>query len=325
MTQQRRGLTLVELLVLLVIIAVLLGLLVRFIPKLREAAARSQCENNLKSIGVALQGYHDTYKSFPVGQFNDDNQNWGWGTAVLPYLEQTLLYERLNADAANFMIFVPGGGSNVWNGVENFHADANQAGGTVNLKAGGGAAKTVLPIYTCPADIWPATLKSGFGKSNYLGNMGSDTSGGNWYSWSNPNGAVMNGVLLQSNDNFKTWTVTKAMITDGTSNTVGVGEVAPNDHSYKATNLEHIPIWAGGNPNFSGQGHQHNYFRLMDVEYPLNLKAGRNADRCFGSMHRGGANFLMMDGAVRFISDSIKPTTYQALGTRNLGEAIGND
>jgi prepilin-type N-terminal cleavage/methylation domain-containing protein len=323
---KRSAFTLIELLVVIAIIAILIALLVPAVQKVREAAARTQCTNNLKQIGLALQSYHDIWHSFPVGQFNDDNRNWGWGTAILPYIDQQPLWAALYNDLwVNFTIFIPGGGPNTAPGqgigfnVDNYN-NVGSGGGIINTTAGGGAATTVLKVYMCPADVWKNTNSAGYGKLNYLACMGSDTSGGNWASWSNPNGGTMNGILVQSNDNNNTWTSSLSQVTDGSSQTVIVAEVTANNQSYTQSNTNNIPMWAGGNPNFQGQGMQHNYFRLMDPNYPLNLKNGTNADRCFGSNHFNGANFAFADGTVHYITNSINTTIYKALGTRNGNE-----
>ncbi|HZZ81760.1 MAG TPA: DUF1559 domain-containing protein [Gemmataceae bacterium] len=335
--QKRRGFTLIELLVVIAIIAILIALLVPAVQKVRAAAARTQCTNNLKQIGLALHSYHDANKVLPVGQFNDDNRNWGWGAAILPYIDQGPLYTALTAtmSAGNpgsntgFLIFVQGSGQNIypgnWGVGTGSNSDTYNNSGIVNTSAGRGAATAALAVYQCPADLWPAKTSSGYGKTNYLANMGSDTSGGNWASWTNPNGGTMNGPLVQSNDNTHVWAFTLLQITDGTSNTAAVGEVTWNASGsgyYTQQSQNSFPIWAGGNPNQQGQGHQHNYFRIMDVAYPLNLKTTANADRCFGSNHDGGANFVFCDATVHFISNSVSAANYRAMGTRIVGDQV---
>jgi prepilin-type processing-associated H-X9-DG protein len=237
------------------------------------------------------------------------------------------------------VLLIPGNGPNEYQGQKSgFNIDnLNNVGGIIHNDTGMdpvtglGVCQIMIPVFQCPACPWPKLNSNGNrAKSNYLANMGSDTSGGNWASWTNPNGGTMNGVLLQANNNNRTWAVNIASITDGTSNTAAIGEVTPNKElpsgkngeEYQLLQTDHIPIWAGGTPNWQGQGRQHNYFRLMDRNYPLNLKSTANSNRCFGSQHPNGANFLFCDVSVRMLNDDINRLTYEALGTRNREEVV---
>jgi prepilin-type N-terminal cleavage/methylation domain-containing protein/prepilin-type processing-associated H-X9-DG protein len=182
----RRGFTLIELLVVIAIIAILIGLLVPAVQKVREAAARSQCQNNLKQIGLAMHMYQDTYKKLPAGWSTSvgvaPSPYWSWSCLILPYIEQGPLYNQL-APA----VPPPAGTAAV---------PSNPVAGSVIL--------TVVPIYQCPSD-GSATVNSnfnGYTKNNYVVNrwvLGPDGS-------SNPTR-----MAVQT-------------IPDGSSNTVLVGE-----------------------------------------------------------------------------------------------------
>jgi prepilin-type N-terminal cleavage/methylation domain-containing protein/prepilin-type processing-associated H-X9-DG protein len=354
----RAAFTLIELLVVIAIIAILIGLLVPAVQKVREAAARTTCSNNLKQLGLGFHNYHDQYKSLPVGEYNDDNRNWGWGTAILPFIEQGPLYNRLKPLIILFTAAGPntGYGQSPGFNIDNFNSNGPAGSGVTGIVGNNGTYAILngaaLPLFQCPSDVWPrlvgninswSTGNWSCGKTNYLANMGSNVSGfavgAAWANWTKPNCNTENGVLMQSNDNGKTYCMPLQQIKDGTSNTVILGEVTGNLNvtgTYSGTGLNKdagvgwyhqnatrtLPIWPGGNPEFQGQGVQFNYFRLMDINYPLNLKTGTAADRCYSSQHAGGANFLFCDGSVHFLSDSIAPATYRALGTRNGGEAV---
>jgi prepilin-type processing-associated H-X9-DG protein len=198
----------------------------------------------------------------------------------------------------------------------------------------------------CPSDSWAAQTSTGYGKSNYLANLGWDASQsarggkGTWASWGPPTGATFNGILVQANNNNTTWTSNIAAVTDGTSNTVLLGEASAQRLSsnsfYGVGSTDHFPIWAGGNPKQSGQGHQHNYFRVMDGMYLPNpkLALGKTMtfngvtyttnssqyDRCFASNHTNGLNVLKCDGSVSFVSNNVDPFAWRAAGSRNGGE-----
>ncbi|MCA9201485.1 MAG: DUF1559 domain-containing protein, partial [Planctomycetales bacterium] len=93
---KRTGFTLVELLVVIAIIGVLVAMLLPAVQAAREAARRSDCSNKLKQFGLALQNFHDTYKNFPPGMTDDDTDNLGWGTYILPFIEQGNLYDQMS-------------------------------------------------------------------------------------------------------------------------------------------------------------------------------------------------------------------------------------
>src|SRR5882762_4190138 len=137
--RHRPGFTLIELLVVIAIIAILISLLVPAVQKVRSAAARLQCQNNLKQMGLAMHGYHDTKKYFPAGFVTPSN--WEWATSLLPFLEQAPLQ------------------------------DARQI--TTNKLSVNANTQLGLPIYACPSDTGNGMASNpwfplGYGKNNYV-------------------------------------------------------------------------------------------------------------------------------------------------------------
>jgi prepilin-type N-terminal cleavage/methylation domain-containing protein/prepilin-type processing-associated H-X9-DG protein len=313
----RPAFTLIELLVVIAIIAILIALLVPAVQKVRESAARLQCANNLKQIGLALLGYHDTLKVFPPGYAasgpfvnggTDTTPGWGWGTYILPYLDQMPLYSE-------FDLTQP---------VQNYSG-----------------IQTMLAVYICPSDIVPPgpfavtdvnwnpiclaapTSYAGCCGGSYVNSSGT-TSTVSTTTGMNDTG-ISNGILYRNS------TVTIDQITDGTSNTVLVEERC-------FANV--MGIWAGAiNNGYCNQGAYNQAAvagKLGQVAGDLvlihastiNSLSGRNLDDC-NSKHPGGANILFADGTVHFIrniaSGTTDSTTFEAMGTIAGGEILQGD
>ncbi len=302
---RRNGFTLIELLVVIAIIAVLIALLVPAVQKVREAAARLQCQNNLKQIGLALHNFHGTYKRFPSGlmvpvgtgsgaifpstcprcQQPPMPGKWGsWLTWILPYMEQGPLYGQVDLNNREY-------------------AYAN--GPTT-------PAAQVVPTYLCPSDYVPlTTIQYGtyyFGVNSYFANAGTKA-------WP-VSAASLNGVMYYNSS------VRIADVTDGTSNCLLAGERYSQDPAMSDADLSDWRGWAWTNYNSGGD-------HLGDTSWPINSRAaniGADARKCnFGSGHTGGANFVLCDGSVRFLSQTISIVTLQRVSVPNDGNPITLD
>ncbi len=332
---RRRGFTLIELLVVIAIIAVLIALLLPAVQQAREAARRTQCKSSLKQIGLALHNYHDTARILPPGMFGApgtaDGSLWGWGTMILPQIDQAPLYNQL---------------SGFPNGTSHFTGQPASGFGAAMTSFNPPCAllQTNLPVFRCPSDtganlvVIPAGGLNGsrpdnttqFGRANYAGVVGStyDPSSGLLIG----NGAFGESICTGFRD-----------FTDGLSNTFLVGERrSPGMVAGMYTGGD--TIWAGANddegPYIDWQGFAVT-LGVCDLWDKINVKtaappgvgtiANNQPYTAFSSQHIGGAHFLMGDGSVRFISDNIATgppnapgSTYQNLAGRNDGQVLGD-
>jgi prepilin-type N-terminal cleavage/methylation domain-containing protein len=333
-----RGFTLVELLVVIAIIGILVALLLPAIQAAREAARRSQCSNNLKQIGIALQNFHDTNKCLPIGAPDDDTNEWGWQTMLLPFMEQQPLWEALMADqrgdaSSTFCPYAP-----IQGGPHKFtYLTANpgnidqQPGHSVNSTAGSAGAQNVIPAYVCPSDILPPRNNNSWGKSNYLGCIGTYPYGnmtvGTAFGCGNPKGNMQNGVITFDNDNSNSYPSRLADVIDGTAQTIAVGEVSIVDPTWVSptkTDDGAYPIWAGGD-DARGCGDIYglaSFLRIVDTMCYINRRVGPESLLSYGSLHPGGAQFVFADASTHFFSENLDVLVYRALGTKNGREAV---
>lgn len=348
-SRTRRAFTLVELLVVIAIIGILVALLLPAIQAAREAARRTQCANNLKQIGIAIHNFHDTYKRFPIGQPDDDCNNYAWSAYILPFMEQQQSYDELIGGGAA-IVYIKGGDN-----LEVHGAIVQGTGGTLPALArntdtynwwcqvannhGNSVAKSILPAYTCPSDILPLTDNNGYGKSNYCCCLGSETPWVNYFaangatSWSQPAGQTgQNGVFRLAQTNDYHYVTNMGLIADGTSNVIAVGEVSVTVNVKPTITNTVFPLWVGGNNDWSGQWRIPSWARVTGAYTPINnrdkdfglplINSMHISDFSFGSQHPGGAQFVLADGSVRFLPDSIDPVIYERLGDIQGGEPV---
>ncbi|MES2793464.1 MAG: DUF1559 domain-containing protein [Planctomycetota bacterium] len=289
MATKKRGFTLIELLVVIAIIAVLIALLLPAVQQAREAARRSQCRNNLKQMGLAMHNYLDVCSRFPPGTIlqatGTTDGNWGWGSYILPYVDQGPLYNLLSVG----------------------NVTMNQAIADTSANGRLQSMQKPLAIFRCPSDTGPAlnTAHLVHGVSLALSNYVASNASRSLRSEPGPPSST--GAISASNGIFHANDCVRiSEVTDGTSNTIAIGE--------RTWQLRGAPVKAGvvfgmqsileaTGANDSG------LLQIMGCGYVLmnsstSTSGATNYQRNFSSQHVGGAHFLMTDGAVRFISEN---------------------
>jgi len=327
------GFTLVELLVVIAIIGILIALLLPAVQSAREAARRTQCSNQLKQIGLALQNYHDSHKKFPHGT------RWpigapNWRVMVLPYLEQNALYDQLDVDSQASI----GGFST---------EREDRPGQGYGTGANAVLAGLVVPGFNCPSNPnstnasgqWPTYNNKSKGQTHdYVGIAGSTPDPGGRSTVCSPFITGYGGHYFCENGMlFPDGWVRFADVSDGTANTMIVGEQSGEVGTADIRACYHGG-WAGfyNNDNravrppkmradgdYWGSG-------VTTIRYPINsdarlggCDATYDANTVLNSHHPGGVLATFVDGSVHFLSESMELETLRRLAAKDDARVLG--
>jgi prepilin-type N-terminal cleavage/methylation domain-containing protein/prepilin-type processing-associated H-X9-DG protein len=292
--RQSRGFTLVELLVVIAIIAVLIGLLLPAVQKVREAAARSRCQNNLRQIGIALHNYEGVYKTFPPGDTTTPPLH-AWTAAILPYIEQDNAYKIYNYSVN-------------WNNPANYPAIRVQ-----------------VAVFNCPSVPMGQRFDTTIAAQPACGDYASVNAiktfvGINCFSLNPPpNGKddprIIGAIVRDQRTSFKD-------ITDGTSSTIMIAEDAGRPQFYaegsRKVGLLNQGGWADPAAPFSIDGSNAD----GSVPGPCAINCSNNSE--VYAFHTGGANVVMCDASVQFLHAATDLCVLAALVTRGGGEEVSS-
>lgn len=297
--RKRAGFTLVELLVVIAIIGVLIALLLPAVQQAREAARRMSCSNNMKQLGLSLHNYHDTFGSLPpmiVKPATVSDPAWGWNALLLPMMEQGNIHEALRVGALSLRdsAATTEGQELLGQSIDGLRCPSDSSSSDESSRAVSGVN---LGLSSYPA-------VNGLGPRVYYYDKNQ--------AWS------ATGVF---NDRVKGHNFRD--ITDGTSNTLMVGE---RSQLLKGTTETAYTLWAG---TTNADQHDSGFYGSLEVAgstgYPLNESYATNWQfrHWFRSQHPGGGMFTFADGSVHFLSETIDMDTYQNLSNRHDGNPLG--
>ncbi len=315
MTRSRSAFTLIELLVVIAIIAILIGLLLPAVQKVREAAARAQCQNNLKQLGLAVHNYNDAYGKFPQARDFPFPESFSIHARLLSFLEQDNVFRTIN-------FAIP------WSDPSNAVAAAAR-----------------VKVFLCPSD-YMSSVPPNWAPNNYRANEGtsivfaygpSDTAG------VNANMPPPNGPFDMNEPH------SIAYISDGTSNTAAFSEHITGDFNPSVPTLNADTFEPGTHPTTADQamadclgattqGYSNvgapwlygyhsttSYWHAFPPGFRSCMYPPLRISTTANSGHTQGVNVALCDGSVRFVTYGISLYTWRALGTCNGGEVLGSD
>ena len=341
-----RGFTLIELLVVIAIIAVLIALLLPAVQQAREAARRSQCKNNLKQLGLGLFNYHDGAKRFALTPKNitwdgsgqttawTDGSKGSYITQLLPFIDKAPLYKKIDFSKTGSGVgpeFQSADGQLIWNiAIPQLVCPSDPNGDKYGPNGGRGISNYHMSMGSqCMGENTSCSPSNGCGVGVIGGGGNFFGTGGSHFgrSW-NPNDIP--GVVSEMN-----WAARIGDITDGTANTILMGETRRGCADHTRESWHHFntmmfgtagpinfPMWCEGEARPNGvpaamTGPWDTGAGACHMMYSWSKGMG------FRSKHQGGAHFLMCDGTVRFINQTIEYQTYQRLGDRRDGQTVG--